>query len=258
MAQHFFDKNGFMTAQSNTAGIVVVGNEILSAKIVDQNGPYLCRQLRLLGVHTRRIVTVPDDMAMIGQEVCQSSNAFKWVFTSGGIGPTHDDMTIAAVARAFKVETLEHPEMAKRIRGHYGDKLTQAHLRMALTPAGAEIIPTPDLRFPQLRFKNIFILPGVPELFRYKFDAIKHLFQSKPIVLKELYLRADEGEIAQALLQVEQAHPGVLIGSYPSFRPKEYSVRIAVEGEDAALVNQATSNLLKCLQALPVQVIRSK
>ena len=244
-----------MAANTNTAGIVIIGSEILSAKVVDQNAPYLCAQLRLLGVHTQRIITVPDGMAVIGEAVYQCAKAFKWVFTSGGIGPTHDDITIEAIAKAFGVEVLEHPDMTTRIREHYGTRVTRAHLRMAFAPAGAEVIQTPQTRFPQLRFKNIFILPGVPELFRHKFDAIKARFQSQPIALKQLYLQADEGVIAQTLQQIETEYQGVVIGSYPSFRHQDYSVRITLEGQNEAMVTQASNTLLKRLKPLTVTVV---
>src|SRR5207248_8048074 len=124
-----------------TAGIILVGNEILSGKTVDANAAYLCRELRELGVEVRRIAVIPDEVALIAEEVAAFSKAFDLVFTSGGVGPTHDDVTIEGVARALGVPVVRHPELVALLERYYRDKLTDAALRMAEIPGGAGGVP---------------------------------------------------------------------------------------------------------------------
>src|SRR5690348_3636782 len=123
-----------------TAGIVLIGNEILSGKVIDANAAYLCRELRELGVEVRRIVVVPDEVGLIAEEVAAFSKAFDLVFTSGGVGPTHDDVTIEGIARAMGVPVVRHPERVALVERYYGDAGTDAALRMAEILDGADTI----------------------------------------------------------------------------------------------------------------------
>ena len=239
-----------------TAGLIVIGNEILSGKIQDQNSPFLARELRFLGVVLERILSIPDEFELIGNMVREYAGRFTWVFTTGGIGPTHDDIKVAAIAAGFGVPVVIEPRLEEALRRHYQERLTEDHLQMAKIPEGAELIDVPGLAYPQIQFRNIFIFPGVPELFRYKWHAIKERFSSAPIALRELFLRADEGVIAGALRQCTEQFPGVLIGSYPSFRREEYSVKITIEARAADTVERALERLQALLRDLNAQVIR--
>src|SRR6267378_3445919 len=129
-----------------TAGIILVGNEILSGKIEDANAVYLCRELRRLGMDVRKIAVIPDDVDVIAAEVAAAHRAWDVVFTSGGVGPTHDDVTIEGVARALGVAVVRHPELLALLERYYRDKLTDAALRMAEIPEGAELITGNGLR----------------------------------------------------------------------------------------------------------------
>src|SRR3989338_1455257 len=131
-----------------TAGIILIGNELLSGKVADANAVYLCRELRALGVDVRRIVVIPDEMEQIAAEVILFSRGFDVVFTSGGVGPTHDDVTIEGVARAMAVKVVRHARLVAILRGDYGDRLSDAHLKMAEMPDGAELIGGEPVRFP--------------------------------------------------------------------------------------------------------------
>ena len=242
--------------QGPTAGMVVIGNEILSGKIADTNSPFLCRELNFLGIRLLRLTTIPDDFALIGQTVREYSEAFTWVFTSGGIGPTHDDLTIPAIAAGFGVRAVRHPVLAQTIRNHYGDRLTEDHLLMAQVPEGSELIDIDGLYYPQVQFRNVFILPGVPQLFEYKFNAIKARFRSRPIVLREIFMKADEGVIAASLRETAERFADVLIGSYPSFFKREYSVKVTLEGREADSVAAALAHLHDRLGTLPVTIVR--
>lgn len=240
-----------------SAGIVVIGNEILTGKTADTNSPYLARELNLLGIDLQRILTIPDDFELIGRTVREFSGAFTWVFTSGGIGPTHDDMTIPAIAAGFGVKAVRHPLLEANIRRHYKERLTEDHLLMALVPEGAELLDVEGLYFPQVQFRNVFIFPGVPQLLQYKFNAIKSRFRGQPVTLREIFMKADEGVIAASLRETQEKHPGLLIGSYPSFTRQEYSVKVTLEARDAGVVNAAFAELRQRLAALPITIVRT-
>src|SRR5437870_9622369 len=158
---------------ARTAGIILIGNEILSGKVVDANAVYLCREFRALGVDVRKISVIPDEVELIAREVREFQSSYDWVFTSGGVGPTHDDVTIEGVARALAVKVVRHERLVAILEGYYGDRLNDAHLKMAETPDGAELVGGAPLRFPTVVMKNVYILPGVPEIFRQKFEAIR-------------------------------------------------------------------------------------
>lgn len=242
--------------QAPTAGLIVIGNEILSGKTQDQNSPFLARELRFLGVVLERILAIPDEFELIASTVRDYAGRFTWVFTSGGIGPTHDDITVAAIAAGFGVPVVVEPRLEDALRRHYQERVTTDHLQMAKVPQGAELIDVPGLAYPQIQFRNVFILPGVPELFRYKWHAIKERFSSAPIALREVFLRADEGAIAGALRQCAERFPAVLIGSYPSFRREEYSIKVTLEARQAETVETALAQLQALLRDVNAQVIR--
>src|SRR5436190_19287983 len=148
-----------------TAGIILVGNEILSGKIVDANAAYLCRELRELGVDVRRMAVIPDEVDVIAGTVRDFSRTFDIVFTSGGVGPTHDDVTIEGVARAMDVPVVRHPVLVELLERYYrgrGIDLTEARLKMAEVPDGAELVAGESLLFPAVVMRNVYILPGVP------------------------------------------------------------------------------------------------
>lgn len=242
--------------QIPTAGMVVIGNEILSGKITDTNSPFLCKELNFLGIRLERLLTIPDEFDLIGQVVRELAETYTWVFTSGGIGPTHDDLTIPAIAAGFGVPVVRHPMLERTIRDHYGERLTEDHLLMAQVPEGAELIDIDGLYYPQVQYRNVFIFPGVPQLFQFKFNAIKQRFRSRPIVLREIYMKADEGVIAASLRATSEQFADVLIGSYPSFFRKEYSVKVTLEGREAAHVEEAFADLNARLGDLPVTIVR--
>src|SRR5437867_13311924 len=139
-----------------TAGIILVGNEILSGKSADANAAYLCRELRALGVDVRRISVIPDEIPLIAQEVTAFSRAHDVVFTSGGVGPTHDDVTIEGVAMALGRKVIVHPDIADKLTAFYGDKINAARLKMAEVPEGAELLRDVSLNFPTIKVENIY------------------------------------------------------------------------------------------------------
>src|SRR5882724_8868527 len=156
-----------------TAAALVIGNEILSGKIADANVAELAKVLRAVGIRLQRVVMLPDDIELLAKEVRALSSEFDVVFTSGGVGPTHDDVTIAAVARAFGLEVEEDPKLAELLRGVYGERITDAHLLMARVPAGSELRGAPEVEWPTPVAKNVWMLPGIPDLFRLKLLTVR-------------------------------------------------------------------------------------
>jgi molybdenum cofactor synthesis domain-containing protein len=227
-----------------TAGIILVGNEILSGKIRDENAAYLCRELRALGVDVRRIAVIPDEVAVIAEEVAAFTKAFDLVFTSGGVGPTHDDVTIEGVARAMAVPVVRHPELVALLERYYRGKVTEAALRMAEIPEGAELLTGGTLRFPTILMRNVYLLPGVPEIFRQKFDALRERFRDQPIHLKNVFVRIGEGTLADYLNRLLESFPLLQLGSYPEFSNPEYQVKVTLESRDRGYLEQALGDLL--------------
>lgn len=222
-----------------TAGILVIGNEILSGKVVDANSPYLCEQLRALGVDVERIVTIPDVIETIASEVKTMSQAYDFVFTSGGIGPTHDDLTIEGVAAAFGRPVEHNPSIADRIERAIGRELNASQLKMAQAPAGAELLDSGDLWFPLVVVENVYIFPGIPELLRKKFESARDRFRGVPFVLKRVYVTRRESEIAESLHDLLHEFPELLLGSYPKMREEGYQVLLTLESRDGDYVDRA-------------------
>jgi molybdenum cofactor synthesis domain-containing protein len=232
-----------------TAGIVLVGNEILSGKIEDANAVYLCRELRSLGVDVRRISVIPDEVDTIAAEIAAFSRGHDVVFTSGGVGPTHDDVTIEGAARALGVPVVRHPHLVALLQRYYGDRLTEAHLKMAEVPEGAELVTGGSLRFPTVVARNVVILPGVPEIFRQKFEVIRERFRDEPIHLRNVFVGIGEGTLADYLNALLADFPALLLGSYPEFSNPEYRVKVTLESRDVAYLEQALDAFLGRLPA---------
>ena len=232
-----------------TAGIILVGNEILSGKVRDENAAYLCRELRALGVDVRRIAVIPDEVALIAEEVAAFTKAFDLVFTSGGVGPTHDDVTIEGVARAMAVPVVRHPDLVALLERYYRGKITEAALRMAEIPEGAELVTGGTLRFPTILMRNVYVLPGVPEIFRKKFDALRERFRDQPIHLKNVFVRIGEGTLADYLNRLLESFPLLQLGSYPEFSNPEYQVKVTLESRDRGYLEQALGDFLARLPA---------
>ena len=230
-----------------TAGIILVGNEILSGKIQDANAVYLCRELRALGVDVRRILVIPDEVDLIAHEVAVASGAYDVVFTSGGVGPTHDDVTIEGVARAMGVGVVRHPALVALLEHYYADALKDAHLKMAEIPEGAELFAGDSARFPTIVMRNVYVLPGVPEIFRRKFDAIRERFRDVPIHLRNVFVRVGEGVLADYMNGLVRDFPDLAVGSYPEFSNPEYKVKVTLESRDEEYVEQALAEFLKRL-----------
>jgi molybdenum cofactor synthesis domain-containing protein len=225
---------------SPTAAALVIGNEILSGKIEEANVALLARALRRLGIVLRRVVVVMDEVDTIARDVRELSAAHDWLFTSGGVGPTHDDVTVEAVAKAFEVRVVSAPEMEAMLRAHYGERCTDGHLRMALVPEGASLEVTPEITWPTIRMRNMWLLPGIPEVFRMKLDVVTaHLAKAvsaRAFVSHAVYVKMDEGVLKPLLDRVVQDYPDVGVGSYPKWLDPAYKTKLTFDGRDEARV----------------------
>jgi molybdenum cofactor synthesis domain-containing protein len=239
-----------------TAAVLVIGEEILSGKVDDENARYLVQELRELGVALRRIEVVPDDIGEIVEAVRTMSAGYDHVFTSGGVGPTHDDLTMQAISVAFESPLERRAELERLIRGSMAGDFQERDLRMADVPVAARLIygePPDSARWPVIAVNNVFILPGVPSIFRRKFASVRELFRAGPIHSQALYSRESEGTIAATLDAVVAEFPMVAIGSYPRLDAPEYKVKITLDGRDASAVESASVALRERLGAALVR-----
>jgi molybdenum cofactor synthesis domain-containing protein len=233
-----------------TAAALIIGNELLSGKIAEANLQSLARELRGLGILLRRAVMVLDEVEVIAREVRELSAAHDVVFTSGGVGPTHDDLTIESVARAFDVPVVMAPEMERMIRGYYGARCTAGHLLMARVPEGARLVSTDGVPWPTVVMRNVWVLPGVPEVFRMKLPHVRgELEGSAPFVSVAVFTTLDEGDIKPLLDRVVAAHPEVEIGSYPKWHDPEYRTKLTFDGLDVVRVHAARDAFVAGLPA---------
>ena len=231
----------------STAGILIIGNEILTGKIQDENTPYLLRELRRQGVDVPRVHVIPDVVAEIARDVREFSASFDYVLTSGGVGPTHDDVTMDGVAAAFELPLVAHEEMVAMLRGALrGREPNASHMKMCMLPAGANLIATKDLWFPLVYVRNVFIFPGIPRLLQAKFEAARDVFKGSPIYLRRVYVSLIESDIAEELNALLVEFKDLMLGSYPRTTPDvDYMTMLTLESRDADYAERAAAALVK-------------
>ncbi len=233
---------------ARTAAALIIGNEILSGKIADTNTTFLARGLFELGIELRRVVIVPDEVPTISDELTHLRANHDLVFTSGGVGPTHDDVTIEGVAASFGRPVVRSEAVEQMIIKYYGDRVTEAHLRMANMPEGAEMIRSSEAPWPTVVIENVFVLPGVPEIFELKFtDLRKRLDDGQEFHSQAVYTLSGEGEIAQLLERIAERFPGVMVGSYVKWRADDYRTKVTFDGMDESAVTRAADMLVGAL-----------
>jgi molybdenum cofactor synthesis domain-containing protein len=235
---------------SRTAAALIVGNELLSGKVQDENVAVLARTLRGLGFNFERVVMVQDDVDVIAKEVRELSARHTVVFTSGGVGPTHDDLTVAGVAKAFGVPVVRNEWMASMLRAHYRERCTEGHLCMAMIPEGAELATSAEVTWPAVIMKNVWLLPGVPEIFRVKLGLLSdRLAGGAPFVTRSVFTKMDEGDLKPLLDRIVLLHPNVEVGSYPKWSDPTYRTKLTFDGQDRASVESAVQEFLRMLPA---------
>lgn len=225
---------------------VVVGSEVLTGKVADLNGPLLIRRLRERGVTLHSVTTVHDDVDAIVEAVSLQRKHARYILTSGGIGPTHDDVTVRAVALALGRRVVRLPQMEALIRAHYLDATTPEALRLADVPEGSVLCAQPSTWYPIIRCEDIYLLPGVPELFARQLETVLPNLPGHAVHARALFLRCGEAAVAGALDAVALDMPDVAIGSYPQFGAEaDHRVKITLEGPEATRVELALARLLR-------------
>lgn len=226
------------------AAAVIIGNEVLTAKIQDLNGPLLAQRLRDRGIALRSMAVVPDEIDAIVEAVAHARSIAPHVFTSGGIGPTHDDITVRAVALALGRAVVRIRSLEEMLRSHYGQSLTPEALRLAEAPEGTELLWQEGIWYPILHCEGVYLLPGVPQLFKRQLEVVLARLEGVPVRLRSLYLSLEEPAIARVLDRIALEHPQVAIGSYPEFdRSAGYRVKVTVENVQGALVDEVVARL---------------
>ena len=230
-----------------TAGILIVGNEILSGKVADENSPYLCRELRNLGVSVQQLAVLPDDEGAIASQVRSWNGQYDFLFTCGGIGPTPDDVTIAGIAQGVGKSVIRHAKLISLIQDLYPPPHTGPMLKMAEVPEGADLLHPEGLKYPIVTFSNIYIFPGVPQILRKKFAAIKERFRCPPFFLKRIFVNSPEIKIALHLSELLALYPGIELGSYPVLAHPEYQVIVTLESKDPSSLERGFLHLISLL-----------
>lgn len=239
---------------SPTASIIIIGNEILSGRTQDKNLHWLAGQLAQMGIKTAEATVVPDIEEVIITTVNRHRAAYDYVFTSGGIGPTHDDITTATIAKAFGVPYGKQAEAVEILTKYYGkDQLTEPRLKMAEIPEGAKLIDNPVSAAPGFILENVYVMAGVPSIFQAMFNGLKHqLVGGDPIISTSTTAMIAESKVAIALGELQKEYPQLDLGSYPFARDGQVGTRLVVSGTDKQAIEAATLKIQRLLDATGV------
>ncbi len=236
-----------MTKKKKSSGIIIIGNEILSGKTLETNSNFMCNKLYEVGISCSEINTIKDEEPKIIEKVNLFRKKYDYVFTSGGIGPTHDDITSASIAKAFKRKLVLNQEAKKLLEKHYSDDvLTKARLKMAYFPENAKLIDNPISIAPGFFIENLYVFPGVPRIMQTMFDEIvKSLDEGLRYYKKTISTTLSEGIIGDYIQEIQNKFPSLEIGSYPYFKKNSFGVSLVVKGDDNETVSKATSEILE-------------
>ncbi|MFT5445463.1 MAG: molybdenum cofactor synthesis domain-containing protein [Gammaproteobacteria bacterium] len=238
-----------------TAAVVVIGNEVLSGRVQDLNVNFLALKLNARGVRLREVRVIPDLQQTIVDTVNTLRAAHDYVFTTGGIGPTHDDITAESIAAAFAVELEHNPQAVALLDDYYGDRINEARLRMANIPAGGELLDNPVSRAPGFRIENVYVLPGVPRIMQAIFDGLSPtLAGGRPVLSMTVSAYLGESMVASGLTDIQGRYADVEIGSYPYSRNQRHGCALVSRSVDAqrlAEVSEAICELVRSLGGEP-------
>lgn len=240
-----------MTDRIYTAALLVIGDEILSGRTQDKNIAQVAEWLNVQGVRLAEARVVPDVHARIVDAVNVLRTSNDYLFTTGGIGPTHDDVTVDAIAAAFGVPVVEHPEARAVLEAYYATRggLNEARLRMARVPEGATLIRNASTGAPGVRIGNVFVLAGVPGIAAALLDALTGTLEGgRPVLSRTVGAHAPESEVADLLQAAERAHEGTQVGSYPFWKDGRHGANFVVRGVDRAAVDACAAEILDGLR----------
>jgi molybdenum cofactor synthesis domain-containing protein len=241
------------TSKTVTACLLIIGNEILSGRTKDANLQFLALELNKLGVRLMEVRVIPDVEQTVVATVNEVRAKFDYVFTTGGIGPTHDDITADCIAKAFGVGISEHPEAVARMTRHYGDAalFTPARRRMARVPHGGTLVDNPISVAPGFQMENVFTFAGIPKVAEAMFQSMKHrLVGGEPMRSRTVRTNLPEGIIAEPLGELQKRYEDLDIGSYPAFRNGRPSVSLVLRGTDDARLAAAAVELVDTIRKM--------
>ena len=241
-----------MTERIYTAALLVIGDEILSGRVQDRNIAQVAGWLNLQGIRLQEVRVVPDLVPTIAAAVNALRPAHDYLFTTGGIGPTHDDVTVDAIAAALEVPVVVHPKARAALEAYYESRggITEARLRMARVPEGAELIENRMSGAPGIRVGNIFILAGVPHIATLMLEALSGSLEGgRPLLSRTLGGMVPESEVADILRDVEAAHDGCQIGSYPFFREGRVGANFVIRSTEEERLDACEADLVARLEA---------
>ena len=237
-----------------TAALVIIGNEILSGRTQDANLAWIARRLGELGIRLGEVRVVADRDDAIGAAVNGLRATHDYVFTTGGIGPTHDDITARALAAAFRRRLAPDAEAVRRLEAHYarsGIEFNRARMKMAEVPEGARLIDNPVSAAPGFQIENVFVLAGVPAIMQAQFDGLgERLVGGAPLVVRTLGCRLPEGTLAPGLGDIQAAFADVEIGSYPYYRQGDFGVKLVLRAADAGRLDAAVRRVMALVDDL--------
>lgn len=243
-------------AAAPTAAVLIIGNEILSGRTKDLNLPHLGEQLAGLGIRVVEARVVSDIESAIVTAVNALRAQYDYVFTTGGIGPTHDDITSASVAKAFGVPLHLHPDAKAAFEAHYKQELNEARLRMAHVPVGAVLVENPISIAPGFRMENVYVFAGIPKVMQAMFESIRHELRGGPAIRsRSITAYMTEGTIAKALSAIQDSWPQVDIGSYPMVRDGRFGTSLVLRSSQPKALELAFSDVRKMVAGIQVEVI---
>ncbi|MGD8327513.1 MAG: molybdopterin-binding protein [Sphingomonadales bacterium] len=234
-----------------TACLLIIGDEILSGRTQDANLSYLAKWLNSHGIRLSEARVIADDEDAIVIALNAVRAQYDYVFTTGGIGPTHDDITAASIAKAFGVPLVHQPEAVQLLHEYYGDKITEERLSMALMPEGAQLIPNKASGAPGFRIGNVIILAGIPSIMRAMLEGLAgQLEGGRPVLSRTIGAYVAESEIATTLSKVQDAHDNVMIGSYPFFKNGKIGANFVLRSTMQGDLDAAAQDLLEHMEYL--------
>ena len=239
------------------AAILIIGNEILSGRTQDTNTSSIALWLNSIGVKIQEVRVIPDTEVTIVETVNVLRKANNYVFTTGGIGPTHDDITAASISKAFGLSYEIHKEAFKILESYYKPgEFNEGRQKMVWMPKDAKLILNPTSGAPGFNVENVFCLPGVPSILKSMLGGIKNeIVGGKPILSQTISLRTVESEIAESLTNVQNNNKDVEIGSYPFFRAGKLVVSIVIRSEDQSKINTCSSQILNFINKKKIEVV---
>ena len=246
-----------MNKKSISASIIIIGNEILSGRTQDINTQTLSTWLNSIGISVSEVRVIPDNEQMIIDTVNTLRKKYDYIFTTGGIGPTHDDITASSISKAFKKEYKVHKQAYKILESYYKPgEFNEGRQKMVWMPENAELILNPTSGAPGFHVENVFCLPGVPSILKSMIGSLRNkIVGGKPILSHTISLRTVESEIASSLSKIQENNKDIEIGSYPFFQAGKLGVSIVLRSEDQSKINNCNSQILDFVKEKNIEVV---